>query len=74
LPIIIGMSVVPCQRSAKFYESDCQGRFFSLLIAFRLSPLQSAPSDPKRTSVSASGWAVQSSVSDSSSVLSIDSR
>ncbi|MDP9193878.1 MAG: hypothetical protein M3P06_19465, partial [Acidobacteriota bacterium] len=28
-----------------FYESDCQGQFSSLLIAFRSSPLQSAPTD-----------------------------
>lgn len=40
-----------------------------MLIAFRLSPLQSAPLVPKRTVVSASGWAVQSSVSDSFGAL-----
>ncbi|MDP9195115.1 MAG: hypothetical protein M3P06_25745, partial [Acidobacteriota bacterium] len=34
----------PVPRTA-FYESDCQGQFSSLLIAFRSSPLQSAPTD-----------------------------
>ena len=36
-----------------FYESDCQGQFFSLLIAFSFSPLQSAPSDLKKMNESA---------------------
>jgi len=56
----------------EFYESDCQGRVSSLLIAFWFLPLQSALSDPARTIVSACGWAVQSSVSDSSPAFSID--
>src|SRR5688572_31344596 len=38
-----------------FYESDCQGRFSSLLIAFSSFPLQSALPDRKRTIVSAYG-------------------
>jgi len=40
-------------RGVPFYESDCQGRFFSLLIAFWFSPLQSAPSDLKEMNESA---------------------
>src|SRR5436190_24264774 len=59
-------------RTLEFYESDCQGQFSSLLIAFSYFPLQSAPSDPKRTIADASGWAVQSSVANSCSVFSID--
>jgi hypothetical protein len=39
--------------SAEFYESDCQGQFLSLLIAFWFSPLQSAPSDLKKMNESA---------------------
>ena len=35
---------------AAFYESDCQGRTSPSLIAFRLSPLQSAPTDRSRRS------------------------
>ncbi len=62
------------QRTPRtFYESDCQGRFSSSLIAFSSSPLQSAPSDSKPRSASAWGWAVQSRAADSSSVLSIRS-
>jgi hypothetical protein len=59
--------------SEKFYESDCQGRFSSLLIAFSSAPSQSAHSDLRGTSASARGWAVQSYASDSSSMLSIGS-
>ena len=51
-----------------FYESDCQGRFSSLLIAFRLASWQSVPSELVATIVSAYGWAEQSCVSDSCSV------
>ena len=40
-----------------FYESDCQGQFSSLLIAFSSSPLQSAPSVRSGTNESASGLA-----------------
>jgi hypothetical protein len=56
----------------KFYESDCQGRFSSLLIAVLSSPLQSALPDRKRTIVSAYGWAEQSFALASSSVFSVD--
>src|SRR5437870_3531774 len=44
----------------EFYESDCQGRFSSLLIAFSSLPVQSALSVPMGTIASASGWAEQS--------------
>jgi hypothetical protein len=44
----------------RVYESDCQGRFSSLLIAFSSFPWQSAPSVPMGTIASASGWAEQS--------------
>jgi hypothetical protein len=57
-------------RASSFYESDCQGQFSSLLIAFSSSPLQSAPSVPKRTIESASGWADQSFAAEPSSVSS----
>ena len=53
-----------------FYESDCQGRFSSLLIAFLVFPLQSAPSVPMGRIASARGWAEQSYAADSSSMLS----
>src|SRR5438045_717611 len=59
--------------SDEFYESDCQGQFSSLLIAFSSSPWQSAHSDLKRTTASAREWAVQSYASDSSSMPSIGS-
>lgn len=59
-------------RRDPFYESDWQGRFFSLLIAFSSSLLQSAPSYPTSTSVSASERAEQSFALDSSSVFSVD--
>jgi len=52
----------------KFYESDCQGRFSPSLIAFRFSPLQSAPTDRFATIVRTRGWAEQPYASDSSSV------
>jgi hypothetical protein len=51
-----------------FYESDCQGRFSSSLIAFRFFPLQSALTDRFATIVRTRGWAEQSFASDSSSV------
>jgi hypothetical protein len=54
-----------------FYESDCQGRFFSLLIAFRCSSLQSAPSEVEKMNESAEGWAEQSFSAGSCLVLSI---
>jgi len=54
------------KESYEFYESDCQGRTSSSLIAFRLFPLQSAPTDRFATIVSTRGWAVQSFASDSS--------
>src|SRR6185436_6705203 len=69
---LTGRGALSISVRPEFYESDCQGRFSSSLIAFRCFPLQSAPSDPKRTIVNASGWAVQSSVADSCSVFSID--
>ena len=56
----------------EFYESDCQGRFSSLLVAFSSFPLQSAPSVRSGTIVSASGWAEQSFSAGSCSVPSID--
>ena len=51
-----------------FYESDCQGRFFSLLKAFRSYPLQSALTDRNAVIVRTRGWAEQSYAADSSSV------
>src|SRR5205823_9247333 len=51
-----------------FYESDCQGRVSSLLIAFSSFPLQSAPSDSRTTNGGASGWAEKSFSAGSSSV------
>ena len=48
-----------------FYESDCQGRNSSLLIAFSSSPLQSAPFDLNEMNANASGWAEQSFSADS---------
>src|SRR5688500_2059777 len=48
-----------------FYESDCQGQFFSSLIAFSCFLWQSAPSDPKPKSASDRGWAEQSYAADS---------
>jgi hypothetical protein len=56
-----------------FYESDCQGQFSSLLIAF-FFPLQSAPSDLKGMDESVSGAGGQSFAWQSSSVFSIDPR
>jgi hypothetical protein len=58
LPAAVEEAVLHATRS--FYESDCQGRFSSLLIAFSSSPLQSAPSDPMGTNRGASGWAEES--------------
>jgi hypothetical protein len=69
-----GLSFVLVIRGGlSFYESDCQGRSSSLLIAFSSSPLQSAPSHSAQASVSAYGRAEQSFALDSSSVLSVDS-
>jgi len=51
-----------------FYESDCQGRFSSLLKAFRSYPLQSVSSDRNAAIVRTRGWAEQSYAADSSSV------
>ncbi len=62
--------IVPYRLAAvyvAFYESDCQGRFFSLLIAFRLLSLQSAPTDQTATIARQRGWAEQSYAADSSS-------
>ena len=50
----VGSVAVARRGSAQmFYESDCQGQFLSLLIAFWFSPLQSAPSDLKEMNESA---------------------
>jgi hypothetical protein len=57
-----------------FYESDCQGQFSSLLIAFSFFPLQSAPSDLEEMGESVSGAGGQSFAWQSSSVFSIDPR
>jgi hypothetical protein len=59
---------VPFPLGYPFYESDCQGRFSSLLIAFRSSPWQSAPTDRNAAIVRTRGWAEQSYAADSSSV------
>lgn len=65
LKLCFRAQVVDC--SARFYESDCQGRFSSSLIAFR-SPQQSAPTVPRATRVRWNGWAEQSYASDASSM------
>lgn len=65
------VSARPWPRSltwGTFYESDCQGQISSLLIAFRSSPLQSAPTDRNAAIVRTRGWAEQSYAADSSSV------
>src|SRR5687767_7589458 len=70
---ILNLDAVARTRDRRsFYESDCQGRFSSLLIAFSSFPLQSALPDRKRTIVSAYGRAAQSFPLDSSPVFSID--
>src|SRR5438105_15428514 len=51
-----------------FYESDCQGQFSPLLIAFSSFLLQSAPTDRNAAIVRTRGWAEQSCAADSSSV------
>src|SRR6188474_1235809 len=61
-------SPLPATAGRGFYESDCQGQFSSLLIAFRSCPLQSAPTDRNAGIVRTRGWAEQSYAADSSSV------
>ena len=63
--LFIASRTFPPRSAARFYESDCQGQFSSLLIAFSSSLLQSAHSDPKWTTRDGYGWTVQSCVADS---------
>src|ERR1051325_6595402 len=69
LQFIASVTLRP-RSAARFYESDCQGQFSSLLIAFSSFLLQSAHSDPQRTTRDVYGWAVQSCVADSRSLFS----